>query len=194
MKNMYSNKIIWSVALNALLYSTICAQSLVVDVAKSNIRWEAGKVVGNPHYGSLQLAEGKVTLQNEQIVSGNFVIDMTTISNTDLSPKYGDQLVGHLNSEDFFSTSQFPEARLAILGGSPFKEGKASVQAELTIKDHTESIEFIVEQKGDGLNATLNIDRSKFNVRYGSASFFNDLGDSAIEDFFELAVHLEFLN
>ena len=191
MKNSTLNKVFSSLALHVLLLAPICAQSLSFDAAKSSIRWEAGKVIGDPHYGSLQLANGEMTLKDNKIVSGEFAIDMTTIANEDLGGEYGDKLVGHLNSDDFFSVAKFPQARLVLLSSTSFKKGKATVQAELTIKGHSESIEFVVEKMDNAFDATLNIDRSKFDVRYGSPSFFNDLGDSAIKDVFALAVHLE---
>ena len=191
MKNSTLNKVLSSLALHVLFLAPICAQSLSVDAAKSNIRWEAGKVIGDPHYGSLQLAKGEITLEDNKIASGDFAIDMTTITNEDLGGEYGDKLVGHLNSDDFFSVAKFPQARLVLLSSTSFKKGKATVQAELTIKGHSESIEFVVEKKGNAFDATLNVDRSKFDVRYGSPSFFNDLGDGAIKDVFALAVHLE---
>ena len=188
-KSLY--KVAASLAVQALLFAPIYAQSMNVDVSKSSLRWEAGKVIGDPHYGAIQLTQGVLEIRNNEIASGSFTIDMTTISNEDLGAGYGDKLVGHLISDDFFSVSSHPQAQLVVLGGTPFEKGKATVQAQLTIKGHAESIEFEVEQKNGAFDATLNVDRSKFDVRYGSPSFFNDLGDSAIKDVFTLAVHLE---
>jgi len=188
-KSLY--KVAASLAVQALLFAPIYAQSMNVDVSKSSLRWEAGKVIGDPHYGAIQLTQGVLEILNNEIASGSFTIDMTTISNEDLGAGYGDKLVGHLMSDDFFSVSSHPQAQLVVLGGTPFEKGKATVQAQLTIKGHAESIEFEVVQKNGAFDATLNVDRSKFDVRYGSPSFFNDLGDSAIKDVFTLAVHLE---
>lgn len=188
-KSLY--KVAASLAVQALLFAPIYAQSMNVDVSKSSLRWEAGKVIGDPHYGAIQLTQGVLEIRNNEIASGSFTIDMTTISNEDLGAGYGDKLVGHLISDDFFSVSSHPQAQLVVLGGTPFEKGKATVQAQLTIKGHEESIEFEVVQKNGAFDATLNVDRSKFDVRYGSPSFFNDLGDSAIKDVFTLAVHLE---
>ena len=36
----------------------------------------------------------------------------------------------------------------------------------------------------------LDVDRSEFNVRYGSNSFFDNLGDAAIYDIFKLKIKL----
>ena len=188
-KSLY--KVAASLAVQALLFAPIYAQSMNVDVSKSSLRWEAGKVIGDPHYGAIQLTQGVLEIRNNEIASGSFTIDMTTISNEDLGAGFGDKLVGHLISDDFFSVSSHPQAQLVVLGGTPFEKGKATVQAQLTIKGHAESIEFEVVQKNGAFDATLNVDRSKFDVRYGSPSFFNDLGDSAIKDVFTLAVHLE---
>jgi polyisoprenoid-binding protein YceI len=184
-------KVAASLAVQAMLFAPILAQSMNMDVTKSSLRWEAGKVVGDPHYGAIQLIEGVLEVSNNEIASGSFTIDMTTITNEDLGAEYGGKLIGHLNSDDFFSVSSHPQAQLVLLGSTPFEKGKATVQAELTIKGHAESIEFEVVRKKNAFDATLNVDRSKFDVRYGSPSFFNDLGDKAIKDVFTLAVHLE---
>jgi len=39
---------------------------------------------------------------------------------------------------------------------------------------------------------TFKIDRTKFGIRYGSASFVDNLKDNAINDEFELTVNLVF--
>jgi hypothetical protein len=36
------------------------------------------------------------------------------------------------------------------------------------------------------------VDRTKYDIKYGSGSFFDNLGDKAISDDFELAVALKF--
>ena len=191
MQNNIVFKIAASLAVQALLFAPTYAQSRGGGGAKSSLRWEAGKVVGDPHYGSIQLTEGVLEMNDNEIASGSFTIDMTSMTNEDLGAEYGGKLIGHLNSDDFFSTSSHPQAQLVLLGSTPFEKGKATVQAELTIKGHAESIEFEVVRKKNAFDATLNVDRSKFDVRYGSPSFFNDLGDKAIKDVFTLAVHLE---
>jgi polyisoprenoid-binding protein YceI len=191
MKNSTLNKVFSSLALHVLLLAPIHAQSMNVDVTKSSLRWEAGKVVGDPHYGSIQLTEGVLEMNDNAIASGSFTIDMTSMTNEDLGAMGGGKLIRHLNSDDFFSTSSHPQAQLVLLSSTPFVKGKATVQGELTIKGHSESIEFEVVRKKSAFDATLSVDRAKFDVRYGSPSFFNDLGDKAIKDVFTLAVHLE---
>ena len=122
-------------------------------------------------------------------------MDMNTITNTDLEDaSYNQKLVGHLKSDDFFGVEKFPTATFTITKTSPFSGKKALVEGNLTIKGHTEPISFEVEHTGDVYVAVVEIDRSKFDVRYGSSSFFDNLGDKAINDIFELHIELALLD
>ena len=96
--------------------------------------------------------------------------------------------MGHLKSEDFFNVEKYPESILRIKESAPFENNKARVSAELTIKGITEEISFDVVREGSMYTALVNVDRSKFDVRYGSKSFFNDIGDKAIDDIFTMEV------
>jgi polyisoprenoid-binding protein YceI len=82
-------------------------------------------------------------------------------------------------------------ATLVINEGSKFKMNKSTVKADATIKGITKSLEFEVVRNGNVYEATIEIDRSEFDVRYGSNSFFDNLGDQAIKDVFTMTVHLE---
>ncbi len=93
-------------------------------------------------------------------------------------------------TDDFFGVEKYPTANFEITKSSKFSNGKATVTGNLTIKDKTESVSFEVLEKGNTYTAKMEIDRSKFDVRYGSDSFFDNLGDKAIDDIFTLNIKL----
>lgn len=162
----------------------------VLNTTKSEIKW-TGKKIGGTHYGAIELIKGELVLDGDQIANGNFVLDMTTISNADIeSEEYNQKLVGHLKSEDFFSVEKYPESTLQIKKSTPFRDNKVTVSADLTIKGITGQISFDVVREGSTYTALIEVDRSKFDVRYGSKSFFNDIGDKAIDDIFTMEVTL----
>ena len=116
---------------------------------------------------------------------------MNTISCSDLEDaEYNQKLVGHLKSDDFFGVVKFPNAILKIINSSAFLNNVASVKGQITIKGKTEDISFDVTNEKNIYSAKIEIDRSKFDVRYGSTSFFDTLGDKAIDDIFTLNIKL----
>ena len=166
------------------------AQKVEVNTKKSSVEW-LGKKIGSQHEGNIQLKSGSFELQDDQIVAGNFVVDMTTITNTDLeNENYNQKLVGHLKSDDFFGVEEYPSATFVVTRSSKFSNGKATLTGDITIKGKTESISFEVERAGKDYSAKMDIDRSKFDVRYDSNSFFDNLGDKAIDDIFTLVIKL----
>lgn len=180
-----------TVAILAIFVSaTVYGQSLKVNVEKSIIKWNGKKVVGE-HYGSIKIKSGLFEIKNNAIVSGTFVIDMNTITCADLEDEgYNAKLVGHLKSDDFFGVDMHPTAELQIKEASEFKNDKAHVKANLTIKGKTNAIEFEAKKMGSEYTALITVDRSKYDVKYGSTSFFDNLGDKAISDEFTLNVKL----
>jgi len=166
------------------------AQKAEVDTKKSSIEW-FGEKIGGQHEGNIEVKSGYLELKNEKIVEGNFVVDMTTITNTDIEDEdYNQKIVGHLKSDDFFGVEEYPTANFVLTKSSKFSDGKATVTGDITIKGKTESISFEVTRAGNEYTAKLDIDRSKFDVRYGSDSFFDNLGDRAIDDIFTLDIKL----
>jgi polyisoprenoid-binding protein YceI len=173
-----------------LASASIFAQNYTVDVQKSSIKWFATKVTGK-HNGSINLKSGAMSLKDGRFVSGTFVIDMNTIVNEDLTDAgYNQKLVGHLKSDDFFGVATYPEAKLEIVKSTAFKDNKAIVQANLTIKGKTNMITFDAIKSGQNYQAKIVVDRSKYDVKYGSTSFFEGLGDKAISNEFTLDVDL----
>jgi len=168
--------------------------TLSVNVDQSNVVWFGKKVTGE-HTGKINIAHGDLEFVGAHLKGGTFVIDMKSITNTDLSDaEYNQKLVGHLKSDDFFGVEKFPKTTFVIKKVKHEAENNYNVKGDITIKGITKSIEFPVEVSLTGSKATVSaaitIDRSEFDVKYGSGSFFENLGDKMIYDDFTLDVTL----
>ena len=163
-----------------------------VDTEASQVLWKAYKVTGE-HSGKVNVKSGELEFADGALTGGNFVIDMTSIAVTDLEGNMAGKLEGHLKSPDFFGVEKFPTASFKITKvvsrGTP---GSYKVVGDLTIKETTKEIKFQTTLSKDGktANAKITVDRSDFNVKYGSGSFFDGLGDKTIYDEFDLDVKL----
>ena len=180
------------VLISVILFSgnLLFAQKVELNPKASSVEWHAKKI-GTKHDGNIQLQSGFIELKDNQIVGGKFVMDMTTITNNDLKNEgYNQKLVGHLKSDDFFGVETYPTAHFIVTKSSKFNNGKATITGDITIKGITESITFDVVRSGDEYTSKVEIDRSKFDVRYDSSSFFSNLGDKAIDDIFTLDIKL----
>ena len=162
-----------------------------VDTKKSTVTWKAYKVTGS-HTGTVTLTSGALEFDNEVLTGGEFAVDMTSLVSTDLEGEYKGKLEGHLKSDDFFSVANFPEAKLVFTGVSPNGKNSYEVRGDLTIKGITKSITFDLSVYGSKATASLKVDRAQYDVRYGSGSFFENLGDKTIYDEFDLVIDLEF--
>jgi polyisoprenoid-binding protein YceI len=137
------------------------------------------------------MKSGSLTIKDKKIESGNFIMDMNSITCADLEDEaYKNKLVGHLKSDDFFGVNDHPESSFIITNSTTFKDNKSAIKGNLTIKGITEEILFFVERIDNTFKATIDVDRSKHNVRYGSNSFFDNLGNAAIDDVFNLNITL----
>lgn len=202
MKNNFKKLIILGLNLIFLATLSSLAQNTYnLDVAKSNIKWIGKKFLG-AHWGWVNFKSGNISYDGNKITSGEFEVDMTSIRNEDLKDKdLNAKLVGHLKSDDFFSVAKFPTAKFVITHSTPLKASKAgepniAITGKMTIKGITQTISFPATIKADGnkitAKATLELDRTKFDVRYGSGSFFDNLGDNVIYDNFTLELNLTF--
>ena len=184
-------KITTSVLASILLFTcNITAQDYTVNVEKSKIHWIGKKVTGE-HDGYIKLKQGEFSVIDNQIKKGQFTIDMNSITCEDIEdPKYNQKLIEHLKSPDFFGVELHPTAKLVLTKSSRFNNNQCVVQGDLTIKNKTDVVKFLVKRDGVTFKATIEVDRSKYDVRYGSTSFFDNLGNKVIYDIFELEVEL----
>ncbi len=179
------------VSLLFLLGTGLSAQTYTVNTDESVVIWKGEKVVGSSQTGTLKFSEGTIEMKNGELIGGNFVVDMNTLKDSNNSAR----LVGHLKSDDFYDVAKFPTATLVITSSEEKKDGGFDISADLTIKGITESVTFYgtVIEIDNTINATadLTYDRSKFDVRYGSNSFFDDLADKAISDNITLNINVK---
>ena len=145
----------------------------------------------------LEVISGDLTMCSDQktskmsICKGSFVVDMTTLLVEDLSGSSKQRLEGHLKSDDFFSVDKHKKSFLTI-NSSKIIESGFSVKGSLTIKDITHPIEFELIRSPGGFTANMIFDRSIYDVKYNSGSFFENLGDRLILDDIELSADLYF--
>ncbi|WP_190811560.1 YceI family protein [Flagellimonas sp. S3867] len=160
-----------------------------VKTDKSTVTWKAYKVAGS-HTGTIKLKSGALEFDGEKLVGGEFIVDMTTINTTDLEGDYKNKLDGHLSSDDFFSTASNPTASLVFTEVKSSGNNSHKVTGDLTIKGITEPIVFEVSIYGSKATATLKVDRTKYDVKYGSG-IIGTAKDKLIYDEFDLVVDLQ---
>lgn len=170
------------------------ATNLKVNTSKSELTW-VGKKIGGEHTGKITLKEGTIVLDGNKLTGGKFVADLNTITSTDLTDKeYNAKLIGHLKSDDFFSVAKHPTATFVVTKAAPKSAGVYDVTGDLTIKGITKPVTFPVTVKttaaGAEATGTLVVDRSKYDIKYNSKSFFDNLGDKVIHDDFTIDVKL----
>ena len=161
-----------------------------IETAQSQITWTGREVSTSSHYGTLDFVSGNFEISNGSIVNGEFIVDMTSINNQDMEGDSKARLEGHLKSDDFFSVESYPTAAISINSSELISDGKWNVSADLSIKGFTHPVNFEMISSEDGWSANLVFDRSKYDVRFRSGSFFENLGDKLIYDDIELSINL----
>lgn len=168
----------------------------VIDVTASTVKWKGFKPTGE-HEGTISLSKGFLEINQGKLVGGAVVIDMNTIVNTDMPAdnEYNAKLVGHLKSADFFDVEKHPSATFEFTEIKEV-EGKLNISGNLTIKGITKNITISTTLNNVKGITTLKsdvfvIDRTDFNVRYGSKKFFDNLKDKFINDEFELSFEVK---
>lgn len=166
-----------------------------VDTASSVIKWEGSKPTAT-HYGTIKLSSGVFMAQNGEIEAGNFVVDMNSINDEDLTGDDKANLEAHLKGTvegkegDFFNVKEYPNATFELTGID-----NGIVKGNLTIKDKTNAVEFPakVVVEGDKLMLTsepFELDRTKWGVNFGSKSVFPNLGDKFISDMMKITLSI----
>lgn len=158
---------------------------------QSSLVWTGREVSTSSHYGTINFTSGQFEIADGLISQGEFFVDMTSITVQDLTGGSKERLEGHLRSDDFFSVESFPTAHLYISSSEVISNGKWMVNGFLTIKDISHPVLFEMANTADGWNASLVFDRSKYNVKFRSGTFFENLGDKLIYDDIELKINLK---
>lgn len=174
-----------------LLLTTISISAqLSFDLEKSNIMWTGKEITTKSHFGSLKLLKASIDFKDDIIVGGEFVVDMNSLNVEDLEGQWKERLEGHLRSDDFFSIEKYPKSSLKITNSKKISDNEFQLIGNLTIKEITKPIEFTIVINEEAFHADLTFDRSDFNVKFRSGTFFENLGDKLIFDDIELKVTL----
>lgn len=171
------------------ILSASAQQKLNADTEKTKLSWIGEKVLGQ-HDGSINLKSGWLTMAGNKITSGQFDIDMSSIKDREGNAN----LEKHLKSDDFFGAEKFPVATLVLNESTAFDKGTGVAKGTLTIKGVTNPVEIkaTMQKKDEGtwFYANIVVDRTKYSIKYGSGSFFDNLGDKTIYDEFTVKVNV----
>lgn len=190
-KTNFTNGILAGVIALTLVAFSTSIEKKKVDVKNSKITWTGEKLTGS-HEGTIDLKEGYFEMQNGKLIGGEFTADMSSINVTDLEGDSKKKLEGHLNSDDFFGVKNYSTAKFTIKTAAEKSNGVYGISGDLTIKGKTNPIAFDLKMSNNSAETTLVIDRTKYDIKYGSGSFFDDLGDKTIYDEFTLNINLKY--
>lgn len=165
----------------------------VFDTEASSAKWTGGKKIIKNYEdsGSIKIKSGTVVFDKGMITGGEVVFDMTSItgeetSNTKVTV---DKLSEHLKSEDFFEVETYPEAKYEVTDSKKTDSGY-TLNGNLTLKGKTAPlmipVKVITENGNIAMAGTAEVNRANWDVKYGSETFFSDLGDAIINDIFTL--------
>lgn len=183
--------VIVAIAFMTFSFTTVNSNKKEIKVNNSKITWRAYKVLGS-HQGTVSIQSGHLTFDKEKLTGGKFVINMSSIVCTDLEGEYKGKLEGHLKSDDFFGVEKHGTSTLVFKRVKSKGKNAYKVTGDLTIKGKTNPVTFTFSVYGNKANATLKVDRTQYDIKYGSASFFDGLKDKAIYDEFDLVADVEF--
>jgi polyisoprenoid-binding protein YceI len=181
--------------LSAFLFS-LSSWAMDVDLSKSKITWTGSKVVGSSHTGNIKITKAEIETKDQVPSEAKVVIDMTSITNSDLKDKkWNKKLVDHLKSKDFFNVSKFKTATLKVKDIQKASDKFYFLKGELSIMGVTKPVKLKAEvTKEDAsmqmIKVAFEFDRTDFGIKYGSGSFFKGLGDKMISDEVKLKVDL----
>jgi len=177
----------------AIAHTVVFAETYAVNTTESEVKWTGTKLIGK-HFGKIGISSGVIQFSEGQFLGGEATIDTASLTVEDLQGSGKDKLTNHLKSADFFDVEQFPTAAIEITEVKPAGENLYDVTADLTIKNTTNPVSFQaqVERTESGVTASaiITIDRTAYDIRYGSGKFFENLGDKTIHDDFTLDVSI----
>ena len=170
-----------------------------VDSDTSQVEW-AGRNPSTRHIGTVDIANGVIDIK-DRTITGTVEIDMTTIHNINLE---GDELQpvleAHLRSDDFFFTKMFPKAVFTFKEAKRIEPGWLTapnyhVNGKLNLRGVSADLEFdatvaLIQDGSLVLEAHFDIDRTRWNVIYGSTRFFEHLGMHKVFDILSFQIRI----
>lgn len=159
-----------------------------VDTERSTIDWTAKKV-GGGHTGTIKITSGSLVHNGKSLTKGSFLINMSSITSDNA------RVTTHLKSDDFFAAEKNPNSKFEITKVTPAGADRVNIAGNLTIKGITQPIAFpaTVKAQKNIIVAVANgvrVDRTKYDIKFRSKTFFLDIGDRAVDDEFELNINL----
>ena len=187
-----------AIASVAAVQAQLADGKYILDFNKSSIVWSAKKVTGSGHTGTVRVSSGVIYVKGNAGITGKVKIDMNAMVITDISDAGTNaNFLNHLKAEDFFNTVVFPDAMFEVISVQVAKGNNGTthnVSGNMTIKGITKALSFPAKITGGGnqvfVEGIVGVDRSQFDVRYGSNAFFDNLGDKAIDNIFNLNIKL----
>ena len=187
-----------AIASVAAVQAQLADGKYILDFNKSSIVWSAKKVTGSGHTGTVRVSSGVIYVKGNAGITGKVKIDMNAMVITDISDAGTNaNFLNHLKAEDFFNTVVFPDAMFEVISVQVAKGNNGTthnVSGNMTIKGITKALSFPAKITGRGnqvfVEGIVGVDRSQFDVRYGSTAFFDNLGDKAIDNIFNLNIKL----
>ena len=185
---------ILSISIITLFSFTTHVNKVKANKKNSSVIWTGSKPTGS-HTGNVTLKDGYLSFDHGNLVGGEFTIDMTSITCSDIeSEKKNKYLVDHLKDEDFFDVNKFPEAKLVVNRVKNLEGSQFEMKGNMTIKGITNPVSFNADIKINRNSYTaiakIVIDRTKWGVEYKSGNIFKDLGDKIIYDDMEFDIFL----
>lgn len=188
MKKLFSFTILLAGTILMMAFNPIKEDVYTVDVANSSIGWSAKKI-GGGHTGTVKITEGSLVYNGKSLQKGVFLMDMSSITSDNA------RVTTHLKSPDFFSAEKNPSSKFEITKVTAAGKERVNIAGNLTIKGITHPLTFPATVKqGKGVVVAvasgIRVDRTKYDIKFRSKTFFGDIGDKAIDDEFELNINL----
>ena len=162
-----------------------------IDTKESVVAWKGSSVEG-AHTGYVYISKGELMIENGQLMGGTVEVDMSTIEGDD--HRSDNNLIKHLKDPDFFDVKKFPISTIAITRVASINVENKEITGNLTIKGITHPVTFQAKMEvKDGIvkaNGKLVIDRTKWDVRYNSGKFYDNLADKTISDSIEFNIKI----
>lgn len=178
---------------------TATAATYTVNTETSVINWEGYKPGQYGHNGTMKLNGGTISVKDGLPESGNFEINVASLSCTDLAetPDKKIKLEGHLKSGDFFEVEKFPTGKFEMTGIAPLEgnpDANYTITGNLTLKEATKGIEIPAKVgMADGslmvTTPEFTINRTEWGVNFGSG-IIGTVKEQMIADDVKLSINL----
>ena len=157
-----------------------------VDPAQSQVKW-TGRNLTSAHSGTMRVSKGEITVVARRATRGEITLDMTSIENTDME----DPSLRALLAKNLFPTAQVSITSIDAIADAPQSSPTHRIHGHLTLKGVTKEVDFLAQigmtVTGELIaRADFDVDRTRWNVIYGSGKFYEKLGMHLVSDLISL--------